>query len=268
MSHYQAPEPSTPLTSPVGILVPTPAGPQALFAMARSHNPGVPFQSILAEEFTAGMLFTCIFGPSQSFGSQEHTDCDISSASLTCLESMQEPRLYTMCLRPSVTPSRLGLSSGNPERRWKHSSPAAARWQPGAPANCCAGSGRKLALCRSRTAIPGGLLVKRSLAGSPRTACKVIIPTAINKLYHTTDLGKDLKTIWIWILACLALGVSHFPNPPLQLLWGNCVLGLGRVLWLLWGLLQGSAPDAPGLMAEVGLGLQFAGQRFAGQWGS
>ena len=96
----------------------------------------------------------------------------------------------------------------------------------------------------------------------------LIIPTAINKLYHTTDLGKDLKTIWIWILACLALGVSHFPNPPLQLLWGNCVLGLGRVLWLLWGLLQGSAPDAPGLMAEVGLGLQFAGQRFAGQWGS
>ena len=169
MSHYQAPEPSTPLTSPVGILVPTPAGPQALFSMARSHNPGVPFQSILAEEFTAGMLFTCIFGPSQSFGSQEHTDCDISSASLTCLESMQEPRLYTMCLRPSVTPSRLGLSSGNPERRWKHSSPAAALWQPGAPANCCAGSGWKLALCRSRTAIPGGLLVKRSFAGSPRT---------------------------------------------------------------------------------------------------
>ena len=64
----------TPLISPTDILVPTAVSPHTLFVVAWSQNPGVIFQSILAEEFSAGILFTCIFGQSQSFGSQKLTE--------------------------------------------------------------------------------------------------------------------------------------------------------------------------------------------------
>lgn len=74
ISHYQARKPSTPLISPTDILVPMPVSPHILFVVAWSQNPGVIFQSILVEEFSAGILFTCIFGQSQSFGSQKVTE--------------------------------------------------------------------------------------------------------------------------------------------------------------------------------------------------
>lgn len=74
ISHYEAPKPSTPLTSPTDILAPMPISPRTLFMVFWSQNPGVIFQSILVEEFSAGILFTCIFGQSQSFGSQKLTE--------------------------------------------------------------------------------------------------------------------------------------------------------------------------------------------------
>lgn len=63
-----------PLISPTDILVSMPVSPNTLFVVAWSQNPGVIFQSILVEEFSAGILFTCIFGPSQSLRSQKLTE--------------------------------------------------------------------------------------------------------------------------------------------------------------------------------------------------
>lgn len=74
ISRYQPPKPPTPLVSPTDILVSVPAGPHTLFVVAWSQNPGAIFWSILAEEFSAGILFTCVFGQSQSLGSQKLTE--------------------------------------------------------------------------------------------------------------------------------------------------------------------------------------------------
>lgn len=103
----------------------------------------------------------------------------------------------------------------------------------------------------------------------------LIIPTAINKLYHTTDLGKDLKTIWIWILACLALGVTVISQTLLfgffgaTVFWGldvcsgcsgvscRALLLTPQVLWLRWAWvssLQGRGLQVSG--AARGLGSQ------------
>lgn len=74
ISHYQAPKPLTALISLTDILVSMPVSPHTLFEVAWSQNPGVIFQSILLQEFSAGILFTCIFGQSQSLGSQKFTE--------------------------------------------------------------------------------------------------------------------------------------------------------------------------------------------------
>lgn len=193
------------------------------------------------------MLFTCIFGRSRFFGSQERADCNISSTHLTCLEGMREHRPDTMCLQPSATPSRLGPPSGNAERRRKRSFPATACWPSGALAKCPwpeAG-----ALHKQGVLLPGACL-SNAPAQAARTR-KVIVPApAVNKLCRATDAGGEGPAVTrIWVLGGTIVSQTLLSGASVS---SHSFWGWDACSGWLWGLLRGSAPDAPGLTAAVG----------------
>lgn len=78
-----------------------PAGPHALFVMAWSQNPGAIFWSTPAEEFSAGILFTCVFWPVSVSWEPK--------ASRTVTSPVFTIRVYKICIKTDLTQCVCGL---------------------------------------------------------------------------------------------------------------------------------------------------------------